>query len=108
MPKRKTSPCPDQQRASSSKGMITLSSLDSALDLLANDTFTKLDGLVGKFENATGIIVDPSQARMRWEEAVKRYWVMRSMDELTCTGKKKEKRRAVDDKDMQQDNQDTG
>lgn len=81
MPKRKTSPC-----RSSSKGSITLSSLDAALDMLATDTFTRLDSLIAKFENAAGIQVAPGQAKVRWEEAVKRYWVMRSMEVLSCSG----------------------
>lgn len=82
MPKRKSSPC----RSGTSKSQITLSSLDAALDMLATDTFTRLDSLICKFETAAGIQVDPTQAKARWEEAVKRYWVIRSMEVLTCGG----------------------
>lgn len=54
--------------------------------MLATDTFTRLDSLISKFELAAGIQVAPGQAKARWEEAVNRYWVMRSMEVLSCSG----------------------
>jgi hypothetical protein len=84
---------------------IGLSSLDAALDMLATDTFARLDSLIGKFEQAAGIQVAPGQAKTRWEDAVKRYWVMRSMEVLSCSGHlDKGKERAVDG-DMEGDQQ---
>jgi hypothetical protein len=85
MPKRKSNPCLVASQP-------TLSSFDAALDLLACETFTRLEALGGKFENAVGIELNDGVVKARWEEAVKRYWVMRSIDELCCGNKvKKEK-----------------
>ena len=81
MPKRKSSACgpvPPPPAA------LTLSSLDAALDLLACDTFTRIDALGKKFESAAGIKLQDGILKARWEEAVKRYWVMKSMDDLCC------------------------
>ncbi|WWC89197.1 uncharacterized protein L201_004115 [Kwoniella dendrophila CBS 6074] len=83
MPKRKTAPC-DSLGTSS----IQLGSLDAALDLLACDTFTRLEGLTTKFEACAKVKLEEGVVKARWEEAVKRYWVMKSMDELCCTAKK--------------------
>ena len=78
MPKRKA-PCP---RDGINK--LSVSSLDAAFDLLANDTFTKLDKLVKKFEAATCILLSDGVAKARWEEACKRYWVTKAMEDLCC------------------------
>ncbi|WVQ72382.1 hypothetical protein IAR50_001934 [Cryptococcus sp. DSM 104548] len=65
-----------------------LSSLDAALDLLVCDTFTRLDSIAAKFEACAGVKLNDGVVRARWEEAVNRYWVMKSMDELTCSAEK--------------------
>lgn len=54
--------------------------------MLATDTFARLDSLINKFELAAGVQVAPGQAKARWDEAVKRYYVMRSMEVLSCSG----------------------
>jgi hypothetical protein len=65
---------------------LSVSSLDAAFDILANDTFSKLDHLVRKFEAATSIQLDDGIAKGRWEEACKRYWVTKAMEDLCCVG----------------------
>lgn len=77
MPKRKSDNGP-------SSG-VSLTSLDAALDLLACDTFTRLDALSSKFESAAGLKLNDGVVKSRWEEAVRRYWVMKSMDDLCCS-----------------------
>ncbi|WVQ67527.1 uncharacterized protein L199_005727 [Kwoniella botswanensis] len=83
MPKRKCAPCDALPTPP-----IQLGSLDAALDLLACDTFTRLEGLTAKFEACAKVKLEEGVVKARWEEAVKRYWVMKSMDELCCTAKK--------------------
>nr|XP_019011046.1 uncharacterized protein I206_04354 [Kwoniella pini CBS 10737]OCF49827.1 hypothetical protein I206_04354 [Kwoniella pini CBS 10737] len=83
MPKRKCAPCDSLPRPT-----LQLGSLDAALDLLACDTFTRLDGLTAKFESCANVKLEEGVVKARWEEAVKRYWVIRSMNELCCTAKK--------------------
>ena len=78
MPKRKSDGC------APSGSSISITSLDAALDMLACDTFTRLEHLTAKFENAAGIKLSDGVARTRWDEAVRRYWVMKSMDDLCC------------------------
>lgn len=78
MPKRKSDGC------APSSSTISITSLDAALDMLACDTFTRLEHLTAKFENAAGIKLNDGVARTRWDEAVRRYWVMKSMDDLCC------------------------
>lgn len=78
MTKRKA-PCP---RDGINKPSV--SSLDAAFDLLANETFSKIDHLVKKFEAATCILLNDGVAKARWEEACKRYWVTKAMEELCC------------------------
>lgn len=80
MPKRKSNPC-----ASLDRQPPSLSSLDAAFDLLACDTFGRLDTLVQQFEKAVALQLDKSVVRARWDEAVKRYYVMKEMDGLCCT-----------------------
>jgi hypothetical protein len=80
MPKRKTNPC-----APATNPCLSISSFDAALDLLACETFTRLDHLTCKFEAASGVRLDDGVVKTRWEEAVKRYWVMKGMDDLCCT-----------------------
>ncbi|ODN94182.1 hypothetical protein L198_05033 [Cryptococcus wingfieldii CBS 7118] len=81
MPKRKSiDPAPPQPPP--------LSSLDAALDLLVCDTFTRLDSIAAKFEACAAVKLNDGVVHARWEEAVKRYWVMKSMDELTCSAEK--------------------
>jgi hypothetical protein len=80
MPKRKTNPC-----APATNPCLSISSFDAALDLLACETFTRLDHLTCKFEAASGVRLDEGVVKTRWEEAVKRYWVMKGMDDLCCT-----------------------
>lgn len=67
-----------------------LSSLDAALDLLVCDTFTRLNSVAAKFEACAGVKLNDGVVKARWEEAVSRYWVIKSMDELTCGAKKME------------------
>ncbi|OCF32997.1 hypothetical protein I316_05335 [Kwoniella heveanensis BCC8398] len=83
MPKRKTAPCDLLQ-----KQTIPLNSLDAALDLLVCDTFTRLEQLTKKFEACANVKLEDGVVKKRFEEAVKRYWVMKSMDELCCGAKK--------------------
>ena len=64
---------------------VSLASFDAALDLLACDTFTKLDHLASKFEAAAGIKLNEGVVSQRWEEALRRYTVMKSMDDLCCS-----------------------
>lgn len=80
MPKRKTNPC-----APATNPCLSISSFDAALDLLACETFTRLDHLTCKFEAASGVRLGEGVVKTRWEEAVKRYWVMKGMDDLCCT-----------------------
>lgn len=77
MPKRKSDSGP-------SVG-VSLTSLDAALDLLACETFTRLETLSTKFEAAAGIKLNDGVVKTRWEEAVRRYGVMKSMDDLCCS-----------------------
>jgi len=77
MPKRKSE--------SGNPVPISLASLDAALDLLACETFTRLASLTGKFEAAAGVKLNDGVIRTRWEEAVRRYWVMKGMDDLCCS-----------------------
>ncbi len=76
MPKRKTNPC-----TQSSVSPVSLSSFDAALDLLACDTFTRLESLSLKFETAAGIKLNDGVVKHRWEEAVGRYWMTKSMEQ---------------------------
>ncbi|WVQ99560.1 hypothetical protein IAU59_006696 [Kwoniella sp. CBS 9459] len=83
MPKRKNAPCdPSQHQA------VPLNSLDAALDLLVCDTFARLEQLTTKFESCAKVKLEDGVVKKRFEEAVKRYWVMKSMDELCCGAKK--------------------
>jgi hypothetical protein len=75
MPKRKSEPALP----------VSLASLDAALDLLACETFTRLSSLTGKFEAAAGVKLNDGVVKTRWEEAVRRYWVMKGMDDLCCS-----------------------
>ena len=81
MPKRKSE---------SSGAPVSLASLDAALDLLACETFTRLSNLTGKFEAAAGVKLNDGVVTSRWEEAVRRYWVMKGMDDLCCSMSKKD------------------
>lgn len=69
----------------------SLASLDAALDLLACEMFGRLESLTAKFEAAAGVKLNEGVVMRRWEEASKRYWVMKSMDDLSCTGSNKSK-----------------
>ena len=80
MPKRKSAGSSSTQP----RAPLSLASFDAALDLLACETFTRLEGIKSKFEDAAGFDIDETAVRGRWEEAVKRYWVMKSMDDLCC------------------------
>lgn len=80
MPKRKAEIC--------GSGSLSITSLDAALDMLACDTFTRLQTITSKFEAAAGIKLNEGVIRNRWDEAVRRYWVMKGMDDLVCTAKK--------------------
>ncbi|KAK8864513.1 hypothetical protein IAR55_001763 [Kwoniella newhampshirensis] len=82
MPKRKCSPCDGPARP------IPLNSFDAALDLLVCDTFTRLSLLTSKFEACAGVKLNDGVVKARWEEAIKRYAVMKSMDELCCSTKR--------------------
>lgn len=79
MPKRKSNPCALKVPANPS-----LTCLDAALDILACDTFTSLQRIVRKFESAAGIELNEGVAKQRWEEACKRYWVTKAMEDLCC------------------------
>ncbi|KAL1411406.1 hypothetical protein Q8F55_002362 [Vanrija albida] len=81
MPKRKLS-----SASSAPAPPPSLASLDAALDLLACETFTRLQALTSKFEVAAGVRLNDGVVKHRWDEAVKRYWVMKSMDDLSCGG----------------------
>lgn len=83
MPKRKSNPSEHVPIAP-----LPLSSLDAALDLLVCDTFTRLNSVAAKFEACAGVKLNDGVVKARWEEAVSRYWVIKSMDELTCGAKK--------------------
>ncbi|WVF71307.1 hypothetical protein IAT40_006110 [Kwoniella sp. CBS 6097] len=83
MPKRKTAPCDAFQTQT-----VPLNSLDAALDLLVCDTFTRLEQLTTKFETCAKVKLEDGVVKKRFEEAVKRYWVMKSMDELCCGAKR--------------------
>lgn len=63
---------------------LSVSSLDAAFDMLASETFTKIDHLVRKFETAAKIQLNDGVAKSRWEEACKRYWVTKAMEDLCC------------------------
>lgn len=63
----------------------TLGSLDAALDLLVCESFQRLESVAARWEAAAGVKLNPGVLRERWDEAAKRYWVMKSMDELCCT-----------------------
>jgi hypothetical protein len=80
MPKRKAS-------SSSSSSRLTTASVDAALDVLATETFERLHHLVVKFKEASGIELGEEAAKCRWEEACKRHWVMKSLEDLTCGSK---------------------
>jgi len=67
----------------------SLTSLDAALDLLACETFTRLSSLTAKFETAAGVKLNDGVIKHRWEEACMRYWLMKSMDDLSCAGSSK-------------------
>jgi hypothetical protein len=82
MPKRKTNPC----------ASTSLSSFDAALDLLASDTFSRLEKLTRQFETAVGVELSEEAIKQRWEQAVQRYWVTKSLDDLCCGTKKEIKR----------------
>jgi hypothetical protein len=62
----------------------TLTSLDAALDLLACETFDRLSSLTAKFETAAGVKLNDGVTKQRWEQACMRYWLMKSMDDLSC------------------------
>lgn len=79
MPKRKSNPCGPLNGSSPS-----VSCLDAALDILASDTFTSLARVVRKFESAAGIQLNEGVAKQRWDEACKRYWVTKAMEDLSC------------------------
>lgn len=81
MPKRKATSAAELSRVAPP----SLSSLDAALDLLAHETFDRLQTLTSKFEAAAGVKLNEGVVKARWEEAVKRYWVMKSMDDLCCS-----------------------
>ncbi|UOH79327.1 hypothetical protein LQV05_000324 [Cryptococcus neoformans] len=83
MPKRKSNPSEHVPILP-----LPLSSLDAALDLLVCDTFTRLNSVAAKFEACAGVKLNDGVVKARWEEAVSRYWVIKSMDELTCGAKK--------------------
>jgi len=76
MPKRRTNPC-----LPASASSVSLVSFDAALDILASDTFTRLEALCAKFEAAATIQLNEGVLKHRWEEAVKRYWMMKSMEQ---------------------------
>lgn len=76
MPKRKSNPSIPVPAPS-----ISLSSFDAALDLMACETFARLETLSLRFEAAAGIKLNDGVAKHRWEEAVARYWMTRSMEQ---------------------------
>jgi hypothetical protein len=73
MSKRKSNPCAPT---------LSIASLDSALDLLAHETFTRLYDTATKFSKATGVHLEDSIVRARWAEAANRYDCVRSMEKL--------------------------
>ena len=75
MPKRKSNPCVPASVVPS------LGSLDAALDILACDTFSRLDAVARKFEAAAGIQLNQGVVATRWKEAVNRYWMTKSMEQ---------------------------
>ena len=75
MSKRKLGACPPP----------TLSCLDAALDFLACETFTRLDQLTAKFELVAGVNLKPGTVKARWEEAIRRYELVKSLDGLCCS-----------------------
>lgn len=81
MPKRKSG----SGVVASTSSAPSLSSLDAALDLLVCDTFGRLESLTTKFEAAAGVKLNDGVIMRRWEEAAKRYWVMKSIDDLSCS-----------------------
>lgn len=89
MPKRKSASGSGSSDQSIAITSPSLSSLDAALDLLACDTFGRLAALTAKFESAAGVKLNDGVVKHRWEEAVKRYWVMKSMDDLSCDASSK-------------------
>lgn len=72
------------KRKASSSSRLTVSSVDAALDVLAAETFEKLRHLVNKFNEASGIQLSEDAVKSRWEEACKRHWVMKAMEDLCC------------------------
>ena len=77
MPKRKSDVfCPTQN--------LSLSSLDAAFDILACETFTRLDQLSAKFEAAAGIKLNEGVVKKRWDDAVQRFYMMKGLDGLSC------------------------
>ncbi|WVO16117.1 hypothetical protein L204_103784 [Cryptococcus depauperatus] len=98
MPKRKSNPY-EALRVQP----LPLSSLDAALDLLVCETFSRLDSITNKFETCAGVKLHDGVVKTRWEEAVKRYFVMKSMDELTCGAKKLEMKEIEKDEEMKDD-----
>ncbi|ORY32800.1 hypothetical protein BCR39DRAFT_521630 [Naematelia encephala] len=86
MPKRKSSnPCSSIGGGGVGIQQPSVACFDAALDLLACDTFSRLDQIKRCFEDRAGIQFDDGIVQRRWDEAVKRYWVMKSMDELCCS-----------------------
>lgn len=63
----------------------SLAALDAALDLLACETFGRLQELTAKFESAAGVKLNDGVVKHRWGEACMRYYLMKSMDDLTCS-----------------------
>ena len=78
MPKRKSDSCTPSVCPS-------ITSLDAALDILACETFTRIHHLASKFEAAAGVKLNDGVITARWEEAVRRFWVMKGMDDLCCS-----------------------
>ncbi|ORX35791.1 hypothetical protein BD324DRAFT_581631 [Kockovaella imperatae] len=66
---------------------ISVSSLDAALDLLACETFTRLDHLTARFEAATGLKLNEGVVHKRWDDAVQRYHMMKGLGGLSCAAK---------------------
>lgn len=73
------------KRKSDCAQSLSIGSFDAALDILACDTFTRLQQLKCAFEEAAGVKLNDGVASKRWEEAVRRYWVMKGMDDLCCS-----------------------
>lgn len=100
MPKRKSGAVDGNAQTTPS-----LSSLDAALDLLVCDTFSRLESLTAKFEAAAGVKLNSGVVMHRWEEASKRYWVMKSMDDLSCSSASSTKARHPDGNGKQTENE---